>query len=391
MGLTKREVDAATYDGDGNTRDVRWDDRVTGFGLRVYPSGRKSYVIQYRTPSGRTRLMTLGAHGVLTVEQARKRARVELAKVAEGRDPLEERRREERAVKTFRQLADRWLEDYSKAHRKSWPEDERRLKKHILPRLGRIGVEDVTAADVRALHAKIGKRAPVEANRVVNLVRTIYNKGVKWGLVPEGHANPASSVERYQERSRERWLTAAELKQLSKALAAEEDIYAVAAIRLLLLTGSRKTELLRARWDRLDLEGRRLLLEDTKTGEPKVTPLSAPALEVIQSLPRMLHSPWIFPSPRDPKEPRADIRNAWRRVRDAAKIPDATIHDLRRTTGSWLVQRGVPLKVVGAALGHRDTRATEVYARIAAEQPAEALEMLGEAFGDLGAAEGGDA
>lgn len=388
MAFTKKGIDRLTWDPDGSSQQIHYDDdELGGFGVRVYESGLKTFVLWIRTQSGRKRLVKIGRYGVLTLEQARTKARRYLVEVADGKDPVEERRREERAVRTFKQLATRWLEDYAKGHRKRWKEDDRRLKKHILPAIGRRTVEAVTPADVQALHAKIGKDAPVEANRVINLIRTIYNRGERWGLLAAGHPNPASQVDRFREKSRERWLKAAELERLAKALGKEEDVYAVAAIRLLLLTGSRKTELLRARWDRLDLDAKRLLLEDTKTGEAKVVPLSAPAIDVLRSLPRELHSPWIFPSPRKPKEPLADIRAAWRRVRKAARIPDATIHDLRRTAGSWLVQRGVPLKVVGAALGHRDTRSTEVYARIAAEQPAEALELLGEAFGHL--AEGG--
>lgn len=385
MALTKRQVDAAAYDGNGTSRDVRWDTgdgAVPGFGVRVYPSGKKSFVFKYRS-GGRTRMMTLGRFGVLTVKQARDKARRARVDVADGTDPLEEKRREARAVETFRDLADRFMDEYAKLHRKSWREDKRRLDKHLRPALGSKAVDAVTADDVRALHARIGKGARVEANRVANLVRTIYNRAERWGLVPAGHPNPAKAIDRFKERSRERWLTAAELTRLAKALDADTAVYPVAAIRLLLLTGSRKTELLRARWDRLDRAGRRLLLEDTKTGEPKVAPLSAPALAVLDGLPRMLRSPWIFPSPRDAKKPRADIRKAWARIRKAARLPDATIHDLRRTAGSWLAQQGVPLPVIAQALGHRDLRATEVYARIAASQPADALDMLGEAFGAL--------
>lgn len=378
-GLTKRRVAALAWDPDGSSQQVEYGE-LPGFGVRVYPSGTKSFVLWIRTRTGRKRLATLGKVGVLTLEQAEAKARRYLVEVDEGTDPVEERRREERAVETFADLADRYLEDHAKKHRKSWPEDARRIEKRLKPALGRHAVTDITAADVRVMHTAIGKRAPVEANRVVGLVRAIYNKGRRWGLVPPDHPNPAADVDRYKERSRERWLTAVELKRLVKALDADEDLYAVAAVRLLLLTGCRKTELLRARWDRLDLEGKRLLLEDTKTGEAKTVALSAPALAIIRGLPRALRSAWIFPAPRDPSRPRADIRNAWARVRDAARIPDATVHDLRRTAGSWLVQQGVPLKVIGAALGHRDSRATEVYARISAEQPAEALEMLGEAF-----------
>lgn len=387
-GLTKRRIDRLTWDPDGEPQQIEYDDAegrpgIPGFGVRVYESGAKSFVLWIRTQSGRKRLATLGKVGILTLDQAKAKARRFLVEVAEGKDPVEERRRERLKVETFGQLADRYLEDHAKRHRKTWPEDKRRIEKHLKPKLGRIAALDVTAADVRALHAAIGKRAPVEANRVLSLVRAIFNKARRWELVPPDHPNPAESVDRFKERSRERWLTATELKRLAKALVDEEDVYSVAAIRLLLLTGSRKTELLRARWDRLDLEGRRLLLEDTKTGEPKTVALSEPALTIIRGLPRALHSPWVFPSPKDAQKPRRDVRRAWERIRKAARIENATVHDLRRTAGSWLVQQGVPLKVIGAALGHRDTRATEVYARIAADQPAEALEMLGEAFGQF--------
>jgi integrase len=219
----------------------------------------------------------------------------------------------------------------------------------------------------------------VEANRVVELLRAIYNTARRWGLTPAGFENPAGRIDRFRERSRERWLTAPELKRLAAAINREADPWVEAALHLLLLTGSRKTELLRARWDRVDFDSRRLLLEDTKTGEPKVVPLSAPALEILRDIPRRLRSPWVFPGPNG-TEPLQDLKRPWARIRKRAKLKDARLHDLRRTTGSWLVQRGVPLGVIGQALGHRDPRATAVYARIAAHQPAEALEMLGEAL-----------
>jgi integrase len=394
MAFTKRDIDRMQWDPDGRSQQIAfYGSEEPGFGVRIYPSGRKTFVQWIRTRTGRKRLMKIGRYGDLTLDDARKRASKMRVDAADGKDPGEDQRVKVREIRTFNDLADLWLDQYAKLHRKQWREDQRRLKKHVRPRIGRVDFDRVTPADVREIHAAIGRTTPVEANRVASLVRAIYNKAARWGTVPPGHLNPAAGLERFRERSRERWLTAPELKRLVTALASEVDVFGVAAIKLLVLTGCRKTELLRARWDRFDREGRRLLLEDTKTGDPKVVPLSAPALAIVDSLPRAMHrpegkpraepSPWLFPSPRNPSEPLQDVKRAWNRVRKTAKVPDATIHDLRRTTGSWLVQRGVPLKVIGAALGHRDTRATEVYARIAATQPAEALEMLGEAFGGM--------
>lgn len=375
--LTIRTCEAARYEGNGRSRCVVWDDRLSGFGLRVYPTGRKAFVVHYR-PSGerRKRLMTIGALGVLTVDQARERARRLLLDVRDGADPLAKRR--QTAIETFGDLADRWVEEFAKPHRKSWKEDQRRIEKHLKPAFGNWQLGKITAADVRTLHSSLSA-TPVEANRVVELLRGIFNRARRWGFLPAAHANPAADVDRFRERSRERWLNARELTRLAAAINREADPWVQAAIRLLLLTGCRKTELLRARWDRVDLDGKRLLLEDTKTGDPKVVPLSVPALEILRGLPRRLHSPWVFPGASG-KKPLQDLKGPWARIRRRAKLPHVRIHDLRRTTGSWLVQRGVPLKVVGEALGHRDMKATEVYARIAAQQPAEALEMLGEAL-----------
>lgn len=280
-------------------------------------------------------------------------------------------------------MAERWLKEYAKPHRKTWKEDERRLKKHLYPAIGSRPAVSITSDDMRDVHRRIGKSAPVEANRVLNLARAIFHKARKWKMLPKGQGNPASDVERFRETTRDRWLNADEVERLGEAIQAVEDPYQRAAVQLLLLTGCRVTELLRARHDRLDLEARRLLLEDTKTGEAKTVPLSAPAVEILDTLPRVKGSPWIFPSPVDKRKPVTTIRRTWRKVREAAGVPDATVHDLRRTAGSWMIQQGVPLKVVGAALGHKDDRSTAVYARIAAEQPGEALDMLGEALGTV--------
>ena len=358
------------------------DAEVPGLFLRVRPGGSRAFVLRYRTLEGRQRLVTLGRYPDLSVTEARKRAHAERGNVAGGADPVEDRKRARGG--TFKDTADRWLEEYAKLHRKSWKEDKRRLDKHLLPPLGSRPLVSVTEDDVSDLHRRIGRKAPVEANRVVNLARAIF----RWArdkkrLLPASHPNPASGVERFKETSRERWLRADEVERLGKAIAAIEDPFQRAAVQLLLLTGCRVTELLRARHDRLDVAGRRLLLEDTKTGEPKTVPLSPPAVKIFNSLPKIDGSPWIFPSPKDKKRPVTTIKKTWATVRTAAELPDATVHDLRRTAGSWLVQKGVPLKVVGAALGHRDDRSTAVYARIAAEQPGEALDMLGEALGAM--------
>ena len=287
--LTKRAIDAARYTGKVSGRKaarcVLWDTLVPGFGVRLFPSGRKVFVIQYRPEGSRmVRMMALDAFGVVTLDQARRRARRELAAISEGRDPLEERAKKRAAsrrksVETVADLSAKWIEEYAKPRRRSWKGDERRIEKHLRPgSFGKRPYEKLTAQDVRALHAAIGSRAPVEANRVAELLRAIFNWAIEEGYLPRGHPNPAlitrrvgatSRVKRFKEKSRDRWLAGKELLRLAAAINRENDPWVQAAFRLLLLTGCRKTELLRARWDRLDKEGKRLLLEDTKTGEAK--------------------------------------------------------------------------------------------------------------------------
>lgn len=377
--LTARTAERSKPDPAGEYRIQ--DPEVPGLSLRVRPGGRKSFILRFRTREGRQRLLTLGDYPDISVQEARKRARRDRGIVADGGDPLEDRKRARGG--TLEEVAERWLEEYAKPHRKRWKEDERRIRKHLLPRLGSRPLASITADDMRDLHLRVGRRAKVEANRVVTTARAIFNQAHRWGLLPASHPNPAKAVKPFREHSRERWLRPEEVEALGEAIRKVEDPLQRAAVQLLLLTGCRVTELLRARWDRVDLEARRLLLEDTKTGESKTVPLSGPAAEILAGLPVVEGSSWVFPSPVNPSEPRTTIRKTWETIRKDAGVPDATVHDLRRTTGSWLIQKGVPLKVVGQALGHRDDRSTAVYARIAADQPAEALELLGDALGGV--------
>ena len=383
MALTKRQIDAARYEGKGTSQDVRPDGTIPGLGLRVYPSGVKTFILRYRAGSPRVRNMTLGRYGVLTLEQARTRARKLLGQVADGIDPAEEKRRKRAEGVTVAAFADRWLEDYAKAHRRSWREDKRRIDTRIKPALGRLPLASVTPGDVAKLHAEIGRTAKVEANRVVQLLRAIFSAAAAWGVLPARHSNPAavsrspyvsggSNVRTFRERSRERYVRPDEMPRLLEAIEREENPAARAALRLLLLTGCRKTEILGTRWEDVDLKRGELRLPEAKEGGRTVR-LPAEAVEVIESLPRT-HSPYLFPSPSDPNKPRRDIKRSWARVRGRAKLEDVRIHDLRRTVGAWLASAGASELVIGDVLGHSDPAATRVYARLTDESAREALE-----------------
>ncbi len=248
MKLTKRTVDAFKP---SDKEQLVWDDELPGLCLRVKSSGVRSYIIQYRNRQGRSRRLTLGRHGVLTAEQARREARTHLAEASKGHDPAEERAADRKAP-TMRDLATDYLSRHAEVHKRaaSVRKDRAMLNRYILPRLGNRKVEGVSRRDVESLHQSL-KDAPYQANRVLALVSKMMNLAVRWGWRPE---NPVRGVERFQEHKRERWLSIEELRRLIDVLDRHPNRRAANAIRLLLLTGARRGEVLAATWGEFDLE-----------------------------------------------------------------------------------------------------------------------------------------
>ena len=265
--ITKRLVDSLRPDPE---RDVwAWDDEIKGFAVRVKPSGHKSYMVQYRS-EGRTRRYTLGAHGKLTPEQARKMAQKKLGEVAEGGDPAEERKRGRQAL-TLRELAARYLDEHAQLKKKpaSTFRDKRLLDRFILPALGPRKIKTITRADVAALHHKIGQETPIQANRTLAVFSKMMTLAIRWGLYP--NENPCRHVERFKEHKRERYLSQDELARLGQVLTEAEEkkeisSTAAAALRLLTLTGMRVGEVLSLQWDWIEFQRGGIFFPDSKTG-----------------------------------------------------------------------------------------------------------------------------
>jgi integrase len=344
-----------------------WDSEVRGFGARVMPSGAVSFVLSYRTRDGTKRQPVIGAWGGLTLEEARGIARDWTAEVRRGGDPSRSRA-EARAGATVAEVATAYLE-WCVRHRKPAHAslNRRYLERFILPRWGAAKLSSIGVREVEALHRDLADH-PVTANRVRALVSHVWSMAELWGMV-EG-ANPARRVHRYPERPTHRPLGAADLEALGAALdvfrvGGEERAEALDMIEALLLTGCRKSEIVRLTWGEVDLGEGAIRLRDAKGG-PRVVWLGADAVALLER--RRVYaggdpSPEavVFPSPRRDGAPWRGLQKAWERIRRRAGLDGVRLHDLRHTAGARGAELGLGQAQIGALLGHRTPSTTARY------------------------------
>lgn len=381
--LTKTTIDAARYDGDGMARDVRWDHVVKGLGLRVYPSGRKTFVLSYRT-GARKRLMALGAYGVLTLDEARTTAKRKLGNVLDGKDPLRER--EARlAEATVKELGERWLDDWIAPKRKPLTiADYRfRMARYVYTSLGHLRIGDVTRADVAKLHGSLAGK-PRQGNYVLAIASAFFTWTERMGWRAPG-SNPARYIERYPEARRERYLTHEEIGRLAKALAAAdrdntETKSAIAAILLTLFTGMRRGEVMTLRWEYVDMGNGMIRLPDAKAGARTVL-LNPQAIAILERIERVKGNPWTVTGRRDGGH-LEDLEKPWQRIRAAAGLDDVRLHDLRHSFATLGVTSGLGLPIIGKLLGHRVAATTARYAHVAPDPAREANAAIGNMIAD---------
>ena len=380
--LTNRAVAALRVERDM----VYWDRDLPGFGIRVYPGGGKVFIAQAREPDKTTRRVTVGRHDVLNADQARQRAAFIITRIRAGEDPEPlPLAAKLNGGPTVADLAERYLEEHAAVRIK--PRTRLRVRgmfhNHILPALGRLPLEAVEPSHVAELHQMLSDR-PVTANKCVKVLSHMYRLGAGWGLVPEGF-NPCRSVEKYPERSRERFLTDAEFTRLGRVLdeafrSGTVPLTAVTAIRLLMLTGCRKSEILTLRWSDVDLRAGELHLADAKTG-PRAVQLAPTAVQLLEAMPRRKDSPWVFPgNDRDGRYSGGGLDYAWRTVRAAAGLEDVRLHDLRHSFASRALALGETLPVIGKLLGHSDIETTARYAHLAQDSIHETAERIAESI-----------
>lgn len=342
-----------------------FDSEVSGFGVRVSPTGRKVFVLKY-TKRAVQRWVTLGPYGELTLDQARKMAAKMRLEVLEAGRALAPARAHLDSV-MVRDLGARFLAEHADVKTKSRTAVEYRrvVEKLINPVLGHHLVVDVTPSDTHALHHKLEK-TPRQANLVLAVLSKMFNLAELWGYRPQ-QTNPCYHIERYREAKRERYLSPKELEAMGSTFrkleeSKAEDPYVIAAFRMLIFTGARLNEILQLKWSQVDLENGLLKLSDSKTGA-KVILLSTPAQHVLEDLRPFKENPFVFPGDREGKS-WVNLEKPWRRIRTLAGLEGVRIHDLRHTFASVGVQSGLSLESIGGLLGHSQSSTTKRYAHL---------------------------
>ena len=404
--ITKRAVDAIDTS-KGKPGAVRlWDTEIRGFGVRAYPTGRRVYIFKYALDR-RQAFLTIGDHGnPHTPDTARARALQLAYAISLGEDPAASRRAAKPSI-TVSELIDLYLKEgpISRPNKResTWATERSRLHRHVRPLLGRLPASKVTADDVEGMQVDIaeGKTALVEktkkkrgkamveggriaaANAVVCL-STLYS-WAKWRKIVKD--NPCQGVQKFSRPRRVRFFTPHEIAALLDALDSLEASHRIQAphadaVRLLMLTGARKTELLALRWSEVLLDKKLIVLPSlrSKNNDVRTIYLPQPAVDILMRQCRSCGSEFVFPCDRSKTGHIVGLPETWRRLVKAAGLENARLHDLRHNLASTAVGMNISLSITGALLGHKSIQSTQIYAHVASDPAREASERVAEAL-----------
>ena len=348
----------------GKRKETFWDEIITGFVLEVRATGGKTYYLRYFDDAGRQRQHKIAGHENVTFDQARKAAKRLRSEVDLGGDPVGQKK-EHKATPTYAVLAAQHLADAQNYLRN--PEDlERIMRLHLVPKWGAMRLDEITQQDIAKWLADKRKAglAPATVEKIRVTLHRSFELAARWNLAGGQH-NPVRGISRPKyNNARERYLSPAEAERLRKAVTQSANPQLQNIVGLLLLTGARKMELLKAKWEHVDLERKAWHIPDSKTGKPRYVPLSQAAIDIINQLPRWEKCPWLLPNPIT-KKPYTDIKRPWETARTAAGLDGLRIHDLRHSAASFMINGGIDLYAVGRILGHADHQSTMRYSHLA--------------------------
>lgn len=357
----------------GKKKTDYWDTITTGFVLEVRSSGGKTYALRYIDDAGRQRQHKIGAYADITFDQARKSAKRLRSEVVLGGNPAGQKE-VKKSIPTYASLADQHIA-HAMSYLRAPGNTESVLNRHVVPRWGKLRLDEIKSQDIAGWLAELAQDglAPATVEKIRVTFSRSFELGRQWNL-PGAEINPVRNVPRRRfNNARERFLTTADASRLFKALEASENTQLKSIVGLLLLTGARKTELLTAQWQHIDLESRAWFIPTTKTGKPRHVPLSQLAIDIIERLPTFKDCPWLVPNPTTLK-PYVILKRAWETAREEAGLPGLRIHDLRHSAASFMINAGIDLFAVGRVLGHSDHKSTMRYSHLANDTLMKAVE-----------------
>jgi integrase len=371
LRLTKDVIERAKLPEAGKKERFIRDDLVRGLGVRITALGEKRFIFEGRI-KGRPRRITIGPWPDLNLPMARQRALEIRTAIAQGQDPASDAVEARREL-TFSNLWTTYLERHARPHKRSVGRDEYLIGQYIPSGWHSRRLSDLSRTDVARWHAGVGdQHGPYAANRVLALVRTMFNLARTWELFAQ--PNPAAGIKLFKEHKRERFLNPEEIQRVNTELLDEPDWRWRAWFPLAVMLGTRRGELLSMRWADIDLNQRTWRIPETKTGNAHLLPLPAPVVAILEGLPSRGNSEWTFPGDGASGH-LVEAAKAWQRIRARAGVPDVRIHDLRHTLASWPVAGGHNLPLIGKVLNHRQTQTTARYAHLSLDPVRAALEQ----------------
>lgn len=356
--LTHKLIDSLSHDPHSKSAVLELSDvEVPGLKLAVTKAGHKMWWFRFRI-NGTKKMMKLGSYPALSLAEARQLALELKGQLCRGIDPTVEKKAE-KAMPTVSEFAVREYLPWAKLNKRSWMDDESRLRREIAELIGQKKLQEVTTRDVMLVHSCVyQKNSAATANRYLALLSKLFSLAAQWGHIER---NPARGIQKYREAGpRHRWLSGEELKRFLEELGAESDRNTSVAIQLLLLTGVRKMELLSLRWSDVDLQNMSFRLIRTKSGKSRVVVLNSMAYGLMVQLhsKKVEGCPWVFPA-RTGNGHLIDLRKPLQRAMDRAKLQDLRPHDLRRSYASLLANAGVDIYQIKDLLGHSSVAVTQ--------------------------------
>ena len=361
LNLTQSLVNKAKVE-EGITSVDYYDERIPGLLMKVLPSGRKTYYIRYKDKRKVSSQRKLGNAVILTLSDARALARRKLAEIAMGADPFS--LIQSNPSPTLKKFAASGYIPYVKTYKKSWEMDISRIRNHLLPYFGAMRMSDIEKRDVvQLINDKLPSYKPGSINRVIILLRYMFNLAIKWEV--EGVSrNPTTGIPLLKEDNHvERFLSSEEAKALLIAIKNSKNPMLQHIISMLMLTGARKREVLDAKWEDFDMERNIWRIPTTKAGKARIVPLSDAASVLLIKLRQRKRCAHAFANPATLK-PYSSVYYYWHTARKEAGLSDVRVHDLRRSFASFLVNAGRSLYEVQPLLGHTQIKTTQCYARL---------------------------